>query len=131
MNGVLADMARLVVEVASNSQKDKSSYSFPHFACYATKGYTPCSTAPSAIAKCECIRALLYQRDYVDKRAEYEQRGIPEYRIIDPIAEVVVVLALADGTYQERTFSGDQQLISTEFPTTNASANQVLLKESS
>ncbi|MBE9060382.1 hypothetical protein [cf. Phormidesmis sp. LEGE 11477] len=36
-------------------------YSFPHFACYTTKGYTSCSIAQSAIAKCECIRASLYQ----------------------------------------------------------------------
>ena len=35
-------------------------YSFPHFACYTTKGYTPYSITQSAIAKCECIRALLY-----------------------------------------------------------------------
>ena len=32
-------------------------YSFPHFACYTTKGYTPHSITQSAIAKCECIRA--------------------------------------------------------------------------
>ncbi len=38
-------------------------YSFPHFACYITKGYTPCSIAQSAIAKCECIRALLYLQE--------------------------------------------------------------------
>lgn len=84
---------RLVIEVVSNSQKDKRSY----------------------------------QRDYIDKRAEYEQRGILEYWIIDPVAEVVVVLTLADKIYQESTFSGDDRLVSMAFPTLNISANQVLL----
>ena len=46
-------------------------YSLPHFACYTTKGYTPCSIAQSAIAKCECIRALLYlQKVPIDAQGE-------------------------------------------------------------
>ncbi|MBE9063999.1 Uma2 family endonuclease [cf. Phormidesmis sp. LEGE 11477] len=84
---------RLVVEVASNSQKDKSSY----------------------------------RRDYVDKRKEYEQRGIPEYWIIDPIAESVVVLSLTDSAYQESTFRGDSRIVSAEFPELTLSASQILL----
>ncbi|MFN8485662.1 MAG: Uma2 family endonuclease [Anaerolineae bacterium] len=41
------------------------------------------------------------QRDLVVKRAEYAQAGIPEYWSIDPEAESITVLRLADGAYIE------------------------------
>lgn len=65
-------------------------------------------------------------RDYVKKRQEYAQRGIPEYWIIDPIAEKVLVLSLADKTYQERTFAGDERLASPSLPKLNLTAQQAL-----
>lgn len=65
-------------------------------------------------------------RDYVEKRQEYAQRGIPEYWIIDPIAEKVLVLTLADKTYQERTFTGDERLASPSLPKLNLTAQQAL-----
>lgn len=43
------------------------------------------------------------ERDYVDKREEYAQRGIPEYWIIDQVEAVIVVLKLVAGEYQERS----------------------------
>ena len=41
------------------------------------------------------------QRDLVVKRAEYAQAGIPEYWIVDPNAELIIVLRLDDGVYVE------------------------------
>ena len=38
-------------------------------------------------------------RDYVDKRREYAQAGIPEYWIVDPARALVTVLRLADDQY--------------------------------
>ncbi len=52
----------LTVSGKQMAQAFADTYSFPHFACYITKGYTPYSITQSAIAKCECIRALLYKQ---------------------------------------------------------------------
>lgn len=38
-------------------------------------------------------------RDYVKKRAEYAQAGIPEYWIVDPLQQRITVLSLADKEY--------------------------------
>jgi Uma2 family endonuclease len=66
------------------------------------------------------------KRDYIDKRAEYAARGIPEYWIIDPIAEVMLVLTLADGAYQATEFRGAEPIVSPTFPGLDLTASQVL-----
>jgi Uma2 family endonuclease len=65
-------------------------------------------------------------RDYVDKRGEYAQRGIPEYWIVDPMAKAVWVLMLVDGQYHEQRFIGDEPLASSSFPELTLSAAQLL-----
>lgn len=65
-------------------------------------------------------------RDYVDKRREYAQRGIPEYWIIDPVEAVIFVLTRVDGEYQEQRFTGDEWLVSLGFPELKLSAAQIL-----
>ncbi|NEQ88471.1 MAG: Uma2 family endonuclease, partial [Moorea sp. SIO2I5] len=56
-----------------------------------------------------------YQRDYIDKLKQYQQRAIPEYWIIDSQAQLVTVLILKDGSYQKQEFSGNQQIVSQTF----------------
>lgn len=41
------------------------------------------------------------ERDLVEKRREYEQAGITEYWIVNPINRTITVLALRDGAYTE------------------------------
>lgn len=41
------------------------------------------------------------ERDYVTKREEYANAGIPEYWIVDPDEKRVTVLVLAEGSYRE------------------------------
>jgi Uma2 family endonuclease len=66
------------------------------------------------------------KRDYEDKRAEYAQRGIPEYWIVDPIAAVVLVLALDGNQYQEQRFTGGMVIVSPSFPAFALTVEQLL-----
>ncbi|NET60643.1 MAG: Uma2 family endonuclease [Symploca sp. SIO2E6] len=67
-----------------------------------------------------------YRRDYIEKRQQYERRGIPEYWIVDPIAQLVTVLVLVNGKYQATEFSGGQRIVSRTFPELGLTAAQVL-----
>ncbi|NES00968.1 MAG: Uma2 family endonuclease [Symploca sp. SIO1B1] len=67
-----------------------------------------------------------YRRDYIDKVQQYQQRGIPEYWIIDPQKQQVSVLLLVNGTYQTTIFKGNQQIVSWTFPKLELTAAQVL-----
>ena len=96
---ITLDMAapQLVVEVVSNSSEDRRSR----------------------------------DRDYVDKRKvdkrkEYAQRGVLEYWIVDPSAMAILILSLVDGAYLERSFSGEDGLVSPMFPKLSLKASQVL-----
>jgi Uma2 family endonuclease len=40
-------------------------------------------------------------RDFVPKRGDYAEAGIPEYWIVDPRHDTITVLALAAGSYVE------------------------------
>ncbi|NES18144.1 MAG: Uma2 family endonuclease [Symploca sp. SIO3E6] len=67
-----------------------------------------------------------YQRDYTDKVQQYQERGIPEYWIVDPQARSVTVLVLVNGRYQATEFTGSQRIVSRIFPELELTAEQVL-----
>ncbi|MBW4524146.1 MAG: Uma2 family endonuclease [Phormidium tanganyikae FI6-MK23] len=70
------------------------------------------------------------ERDLIRKRAQYEAVGIPEYWLIDPIAQTITVLKLELNRYIELgIFSGQSQLISTEFPNLQLTAETVFQPE--
>lgn len=57
------------------------------------------------------------ERDTVVKRADYAEAGIPEYWIVEPDAERVVVLTLRDGVYHEAgAYRQGQQIRSVLLP---------------
>jgi Uma2 family endonuclease len=67
-----------------------------------------------------------YQRDYIDKRREYAQRGIPEYWLIDPSRDVVMVMRLDGNSYQSREFRKGDRVISPTFPNLELTAERIL-----
>ncbi len=67
-----------------------------------------------------------YQRDYVQKPAEYADRGIGEFWQVDFDRAWVRVGSLTDGAYQFVTFQGDVAIVSLTFPAMRLTAAQVL-----
>jgi Uma2 family endonuclease len=67
-----------------------------------------------------------YDRDYIEKPREYAKRGIPEFWLIDPVREVVLVLYLVERTYKTAEFRGMSQVKSSIFPTLSLTAQQIL-----
>ncbi len=67
-----------------------------------------------------------YKRDYQDKRDQYADRGIPEYWLIDPDRDWVVVGRLIAGHYEFNTFQGEALLLSPSFPDLKLTAVQIL-----
>uniref|UniRef100_B8HM48 Putative restriction endonuclease domain-containing protein n=1 Tax=Cyanothece sp. (strain PCC 7425 / ATCC 29141) TaxID=395961 RepID=B8HM48_CYAP4 len=66
------------------------------------------------------------KRDYRFKRTEYAAFGIPEYWIIDPLEQKVMVLQLVEGLYEDKEYRGDEALESQIFPELSLTVNQVL-----
>lgn len=67
-----------------------------------------------------------HDRDYQDKRVQYQARGIPEYWLIDPEQQTVTVLRLVDGVYEEVLFQGNERIVSLTFAEFSLTAEQVL-----
>jgi Uma2 family endonuclease len=67
-----------------------------------------------------------HQRDYVAKRNQYLDRGVPEYWLIDPQQQCVTVLTLQAAAYVEANFRTCEQVDSAQFPGLNLTAEQIL-----
>ncbi len=67
-----------------------------------------------------------YDRDYIEKRREYALRGIPEYWIIDPNRQIILILTLQGQTYQEQQFVGTEVIASPTFPKLTLTVDQIL-----
>ncbi|MEB3178619.1 MAG: Uma2 family endonuclease [Nostocaceae cyanobacterium] len=65
--------------------------------------------------------------DYRSKRSEYAVLDIPEYWIVDPLSEVVIVCTLTEGFYDAVEFRGDEKVVSQTFPELELTASQVLV----
>ena len=66
------------------------------------------------------------ERDYVQKRAQYAAIDVPEYWLVDPVAQTVGVLTLEGSAYQEVGVFGTQAAIaSVEFPDLELRVEQI------
>jgi Uma2 family endonuclease len=67
-----------------------------------------------------------YKRDYTAKREQYQDRGIPEYWLLNPETETIEVLELKDGRYVELgKFQGTVPIQSPTFKSLTFTAQQV------
>ena len=81
---------------------------------------------PAPIAVVEVLSPSTKSIDLKEKRAEYVKRGIPEYWIIDPAREWIMVGTLTNGAYLFQTFTGDKAIVSSIFPALNLTAATIL-----
>jgi Uma2 family endonuclease len=66
------------------------------------------------------------ERDYIAKRLQYQDRGIPEYWLVDPQVGAVIVLELHQGVYGKiGSFREDHLIVSSHFPGLDLRANQI------
>ncbi len=69
---------------------------------------------------------LQRDRDYVAKRLQYQDRNIPEYWIVDPQIETVLLLTLVEDKYSEvGTFNNHELIHSPLFPELRVSTAQL------
>jgi Uma2 family endonuclease len=65
-------------------------------------------------------------RDYIAKRQQYEDLGIPEYWIVDPQTRTVTVLELRSEEYGEvGVFTNSDQILSPTFPELDLTVDRV------
>lgn len=65
-------------------------------------------------------------RDYVAKRIQYQDLGIPEYWIVDPQEATILILALRNGVYREgATFSHGDRIASLQLGSLDLKASEV------
>ncbi len=88
-------------------------------------------TPPLLVVEIVSPGELQHHRDYIAKRLQYQDCGIPEYWIIDPETKTVLVLELKGKTYIEvGNFSEDNQIISSQFSQLNLPVSQLFDPES-
>jgi Uma2 family endonuclease len=81
---------------------------------------------PALVVEVVSPGELQWERDYVAKRAQYEDLGIPEYWIINPQDQTVLVLAQnGQGFAPVGTFAGDRVVMSPQFQSLNLTAAQL------
>jgi len=81
---------------------------------------------PPPLLVVEVVSPQQESRDYRHKRTEYAGRRIPEYWIVDPMAQKVTVLEWVDGLYEEKIYQGEQSVLSVHLSHIALTAAQVL-----
>jgi Uma2 family endonuclease len=74
----------------------------------------------------EVVSESTTSTDYRAKHSEYAVLDIPEYWIVDPLAQQVTICHLTEGRYDDAVFTGDQIIVSNTFPGWHLTAAQIL-----
>jgi Uma2 family endonuclease len=81
---------------------------------------------PPPLLVVEVVSPKQETRDYRYKRTEYAARQIPEYWIVDAIAQKVTVLEWVDGLYEEQVYQDHAVILSPLFESLTLTASQML-----
>jgi Uma2 family endonuclease len=81
---------------------------------------------PPPLLVVEIVSPNQASRGYRYKRTEYAARGIPEYWVVDPIAQKLTIFEWVEGWYEERIYVGDEAIASPFFGTLSLTSQQVL-----
>lgn len=74
----------------------------------------------------EVVSPQQESRDYRHKRTEYAGRRIPEYWIVDPLAQKVTLLQWVDGLYEEQVYEGESAIAASQISPLPLTAAMVL-----
>ena len=64
-------------------------------------------------------------RDYTEKVREYQEIGISEYWIVDPMAQKITIMTLDQGSYNQTVYQSDELLLSNLFPQLKVTARAI------
>ncbi|WP_017325358.1 Uma2 family endonuclease [Synechococcus sp. PCC 7336] len=81
---------------------------------------------PPPLLVVEVISESTQGVDYRAKRSEYSVLDIPEYWIVDPLAQKIAILTLAEGWYDATEFTGPHVVKSLTFPELTLTVEQLL-----
>jgi Uma2 family endonuclease len=83
--------------------------------------------SPALVIEIVSTGELQRDRDYIAKRSQYQDRAIPEYWIIDPQQNTVLILELTESGYKETEFSsGTDRIHSPQFSNLALTTRQIL-----
>jgi Uma2 family endonuclease len=66
------------------------------------------------------------ERDYTQKVAEYQDAGIKEYWIVDPIEGKLTIMIINQGSYNKVIFTGNNAISSATFPQLKVTVSKIL-----
>jgi Uma2 family endonuclease len=81
---------------------------------------------PPPLLIVEVVSPSTVTTDYRAKHSEYAVLDIPEYWIVDPIEQKVIICSLKDGAYNDQEFTSNQPIVSPTFIGLNLTAAKVL-----
>ncbi|MGV0027013.1 Uma2 family endonuclease [Phormidesmis priestleyi] len=125
----LAMRAQIAVSGARSTAREPDLMVLSEETATALDGATHCLIThemPPPLLVVEVVSPKQEDRDYRYKRTEYAGRQIPEYWIVDPIAQRVTLLEWVNGLYEERVYQGQETIVSVLFPTFDLTAEQLL-----